>query len=61
MINLNLTALFSLLGCDAYSNFLCSSGECIQRRQICDGMMSCKDGSDEYQCPGQWIHSRLPL
>ncbi|CAB0029484.1 unnamed protein product [Trichogramma brassicae] len=36
-----------VFSCDAQSQFLCLSGECIDRNRICDGRGDCLDASDE--------------
>uniref|UniRef100_A0ABD2XEM3 Sushi domain-containing protein n=1 Tax=Trichogramma kaykai TaxID=54128 RepID=A0ABD2XEM3_9HYME len=36
-----------VFSCDAQSEFLCLSGECIDRNRICDGRGDCLDASDE--------------
>lgn len=32
-------------------SFLCSSGQCVPRRWVCDGTPDCPDQSDEHVCP----------
>ena len=37
--------------CLAADDFRCeSTGACIRRAQVCDGVMHCSDGSDEANC-----------
>ncbi|KAK5965950.1 hypothetical protein GCK32_008317 [Trichostrongylus colubriformis] len=33
--------------------FQCHSGECIDKRRLCDARVDCVDGSDESHCPGR--------
>ena len=36
--------------CSHESQFMCASGECIQRSWLCDMDQDCTDGSDEKDC-----------
>ncbi|KAI6206597.1 Basement membrane proteoglycan [Aphelenchoides besseyi] len=36
-------------GCQP-SEFTCNTGECLDRRRVCDRRRDCTDGSDEYDC-----------
>ena len=37
--------------CSGEDDFRCgSTGACIRRAQLCDGVMHCSDGSDEANC-----------
>ncbi|PIO55114.1 Low-density lipoprotein receptor domain class A, partial [Teladorsagia circumcincta] len=40
--------------------FQCHSGECIDKRRLCDTRVDCADGSDESHCPGRH-HQVQPL
>lgn len=39
-----------LTGVLADGQFACTSGECLDRRFVCDGNKHCRDGSDEFNC-----------
>ena len=43
-----------------YYQFTCSSGECVDLYEVCDGENDCYDGSDEYDC-SQCKHSETTL
>lgn len=38
--------------------FLCSSGDFIRKRHVCNGITECPDGSDEAQCQDSKLCSR---
>ena len=39
------------LECSQYE-FRCNDGQCIDDRFVCNRNIDCRDGSDEYNCPG---------
>lgn len=38
--------------CSNYE-FMCDSGTCISKPQLCDGMPDCPNGEDEKYCPDE--------
>ncbi|WKX94177.1 hypothetical protein Q1695_011443 [Nippostrongylus brasiliensis] len=38
--------------------FQCHTGECIDKRRLCDTRMDCADGSDESHCPSRPHHDQ---
>ena len=42
----------SLKSCNTCNQFRCESGECVLSQWKCDGVKSCKDGTDEVGCSG---------
>jgi len=36
--------------------FACGDGSCIDRRDVCDNLPDCVDGSDEVDCQGTSSH-----
>ncbi len=35
------------------NQFVCSNGQCISRKSVCDAELDCLDGSDEIHCEGE--------
>ena len=45
-----LNCILAIVDCVALDNFRCTSGECIEKGNICNGINDCRDGSDETGC-----------
>ncbi|KAK6062071.1 Low-density lipoprotein receptor domain class A [Cooperia oncophora] len=43
---------YTVFRCSTCSEAMCSDGECLSRRQLCDGNADCTDASDEQGCSG---------
>jgi hypothetical protein len=43
-----------LENCDASQYYKCSSGECIPLHEVCDGTVSCFNGTDESGMCGEY-------
>ena len=54
------TKLLPVRGCFE-GHFLCNNSECIIEHHLCDGHLTCQDGSDESHCPAVCYISGLSL